>query len=80
MLGTGIAQFIRLKDKDKQSSIGTGPVAKTFPGRSVGDPVGLSAPNTGQLVAPPASVTEGTTRHLGGEAPTRHLDATSDQK
>ena len=80
MLGTGIAQYIRLKEKEKQSSIGTVPAAKTFPGRSIGDPVGLSAPNTGQLVAPPPSVTEGTTRHLGAEAPTRHLDATSDQK
>lgn len=80
MLGTGIAQYIRLKEKDKQSSIGTVPAAKTFPGRSIGDPVGLSAPNTGQLVAPPPSVTEGTTRHLGAEAPTRHLDASSDQK
>ncbi len=79
MLGTGIAQCIRLKEKNKQSSIGT-PAVKTFPGRSIGDPVGLSAPNTGQLVAPPPSVTEGTTRHLGAEAPTRHLDASSDQK
>ena len=80
MLGTGIAQYIRLKEKDKQSAIGAVPAAKTFPNRSIGDPVGLSAPNTGQLVAPPASVTEGTTRHLGAEAPTRHLDASSDQK
>jgi len=28
----------------------------------------------GELKAPVASVTEGTTRHLGVEAPTRHLD------
>jgi hypothetical protein len=33
---------------------------------------------TGELVSPPASVTEGTTRHLGAEAPTRHLDSQSD--
>ena len=80
MLGTGIAQYIRLKEKDKQSSIGAAPAVKTLPGRSIGEPVGLSAPNTGQLVAPPPSVTEGTTRHLGAETPTRHLDASSDQK
>jgi hypothetical protein len=30
--------------------------------------------NTGELVAPPPSVTEGTTRHLGAEAPTRHFE------
>ena len=35
---------------------------------------GTSAPRTGELRAPVPSVTEGTTRHLGAEAPTRHLD------
>jgi hypothetical protein len=35
-------------------------------------------PRTGELVAPPPSVTENTTRHLGAEAPTRHLDSQSD--
>ena len=35
---------------------------------------GTSAPRTGELKAPVPSVTEGTTRHLGAEAPTRHLD------
>jgi hypothetical protein len=29
---------------------------------------------TGQLMTPVPSVTEGTTRHLGAEAPTRHFD------
>src|SRR6185312_15025659 len=33
-----------------------------------------SAPRTGELRTPVPSVTEGTTRHLGAEAPTRHLD------
>jgi hypothetical protein len=33
-------------------------------------------PQTGQLMNPVPSVTEGTTRHLGAEAPTRHFDAT----
>lgn len=75
MMGTGIAQYIRLKEHEKrmlapgsfaQSSIQT---ARTpsFPVR-----------NTGELIAPPPSVTEGTTRHLGAEAPTRHFDATSE--
>jgi hypothetical protein len=31
-------------------------------------------PQTGQLMTPVPSVTEGTTRHLGAEAPTRHFD------
>jgi hypothetical protein len=35
---------------------------------------GASAPRTGELRAPVPSVTEGTTRHLGAEAPTRHFD------
>jgi hypothetical protein len=35
---------------------------------------GSSAPRTGELRTPVPSVTEGTTRHLGAEAPTRHLD------
>jgi hypothetical protein len=30
---------------------------------------------TGELAPPPPSVTEGTTRHLGAEAPTRQLDS-----
>jgi hypothetical protein len=35
---------------------------------------GASAPRTGELRNPVPSVTEGTTRHLGAEAPTRHLE------
>lgn len=35
----------------------------------------LPAADTGRLAASPPSVTEGTTRHLGAEAPTRHLDS-----
>ncbi|MDX6709938.1 MAG: zinc-ribbon domain [Blastocatellia bacterium] len=34
---------------------------------------GLPPRDTGELYHPPPSVTEGTTRHLGVEAPTRHL-------
>jgi hypothetical protein len=40
-----------------------------------------SSAQTGQLMNPVPSVTEGTTRHLGAEAPTRHFDpATGDEK
>lgn len=73
MMGTGVAQYIRLKEREKralrpgsfaQAAIPSAPPVNTFPVR-----------NTGELVAPPPSVTEGTTRHLGAEAPTRHLDS-----
>ncbi len=74
MMGTGVAQYIRLREYEKrmlgpgnfvQPSIQSAPRRPAFPTR-----------NTGELVAPPASVTEGTTRHLGAEVPTRHLDVT----
>lgn len=71
MMGTGIAQYIRLKERQKrtlpipmqQASFPPAPPVNSFP-----------APATGELVSPPPSVTEGTTRHLGAEAPTRHFD------
>lgn len=72
MMGTGVAQYLRLKEREKQA----------FLPRAVGQPSmmpprrvdELPTRNTGELVAPPPSVTEGTTRHLGAEAPTRHFD------
>src|SRR5215212_4982388 len=52
---TGIAQFIRLKEKAKSASLAPPPVQRTFG----------EAPNTNVLMPPPvASVTESTTRHL----------------
>ena len=65
MMGTGIAQYIRIKEKDKQASLQAPPVGRAFPERPR---------NPDELMAPAPSVTEGTTRHLGVEAPTRHLD------
>lgn len=71
MMATGVAQYIRLKERDKtaylprplgQPAMPQQPISNAFPVR-----------NTGELVPPPPSVTEGTTRHLGAEAPTRHL-------
>ena len=75
MMGTGIAQYIRLKEQEKRNLIATSGV-QSFPDRSnYVPPKNLSAPGTGQLRPPVSSVTEGTTRHLGVEAPTRHFDA-----
>jgi len=62
---TGLAQFIRLQEKAKRAALASQPVIKSFvePARA-----------HEELRGPVASVTEGTTRHLGVEAPTRHLD------
>lgn len=70
-MGTGIAQYIRYKEHAKRALHPTAsqplfeprPQVNAFPARA-----------TGELVSPPPSVTEGTTRHLGVEAPTRHLE------
>jgi len=74
MMGTGVAQYIRLKEREKRAL----QQANSFqspsfqPQRYPAEE--LPPRNTGELVPPPPSVTEGTTRHLGAEAPTRHLD------
>lgn len=77
LMGTGVAQYIRTKEEQKRAMMGVQPQSfqhamppprvNSFPRR-----------NTGELVPPPPSVTEGTTRHLGAEAPTRHLDASTE--
>jgi hypothetical protein len=75
LLGTGVAQYCRLREREKRSSL---PGSVGQPSVSSRRPVdAFPTRNTGELVAPPPSVTEGTTRHLGAEAPTRHLDESS---
>ena len=72
LVGSGVAQYIRLKEREKKSFL---PGNMGQPSIQTRRPVdALPTRNTGELVAPPPSVTEGTTRHLGAEAPTRHLD------
>jgi hypothetical protein len=72
MMGTGVAQYIRIKERERRSAIGTFQPPQIQPLRQ---PVeSFPARNTGELLPTPPSVTEGTTRHLGAEAPTRHLD------
>jgi len=71
-LGSSIAQYCKYRESRNriarsaanQSSLGAPTAVTSFPVR-----------NTGEMLPPPASVTEGTTRHLGAEAPTRHLDS-----
>lgn len=70
MMGTGIAQYIRVREREKQSLLAPPKPAKAFYDRTR---------NPDELMPPVPSVTEGTTRHLGVEAPTRHLDP-SDSK
>jgi zinc ribbon protein len=65
LIAKGVAQFIRLKDHQKRVGLASPPVGRSF--------VETPQPPEG-LRAPVSSVTEGTTRHLGVEAPTRHLD------
>ena len=73
LMGTGIAQYIRIQERQKQASLVSPPVTRTFQEHSR---------NPDELMPPAPSVTEGTTRHLGVEAPTRHFDPTktSDSK
>ena len=72
LMGTGIAQYMRYREHQKclpgfatsSPQLQAAAPAPIFPARSTGD-----------LMAPPPSVTEGTTRHLGVvDAPTKHFD------
>ncbi len=65
MMGTGIAQYIRVREREKRASLETPPATRVFPER---------ARDVDEIRPPAPSVTEGTTRHLGVEAPTRHFD------
>lgn len=79
LLGTGVAQYIRVKEAEKRAMIGRVPVQSSQPAMQAPPRVNsFPRPSTGELVPPPPSVTEGTTRHLGAEAPTRHLDASAE--
>lgn len=70
LMGSGIAQYIRIKDREKRMPIGAPPVQPVMPRTTE-----QALPRrTDELRPPVPSVTEGTTRHLGVEAPTRHLE------
>lgn len=72
MMGTGIAQYIRFREYQNRSLPGF--VASPTPIHAATPAPLFPARNTGDRLAPPPSVTEGTTRHLGVEAPTKHFD------
>jgi hypothetical protein len=72
MLGTGVSQYMRFREKERRSLQAANTVQGSIqPSRQVNS---FPVRSTGELVPPPPSVTEGTTRHLGAEAPTRHFD------
>ena len=70
LMGTGIGQYIRVKDRLSRGAMPAPLSASPLPPRT--QPV--FARGTDELRPPVPSVTEGTTRHLGVEAPTRHLE------
>lgn len=70
LVGTGIGQYIRVKDRQSRDAFPSRSQAAPLPPRT--QPV--FARGTDELRPPVPSVTEGTTRHLGVEAPTRHLE------
>ena len=73
--GKGLSEIIRARQIKAQApnigqtQIPAGTRLESFP-----------APRTGELRPAVPSVTEGTTRHLGTEAPTQHLDSWEGQK
>ena len=71
LMGTGVAQYIRVKDRQKVYEMAP---PRVQPVLSRQEPVSLPR-RTDELRPPVPSVTEGTTRHLGVEAPTRHLES-----
>ena len=74
MMGTGLAQYIRIREREKRESLVSNPASRNFPDRANAFYGEVPARNADELMPPAPSVTEGTTRHLGVEAPTRHLD------
>jgi hypothetical protein len=75
LIGKGISEIIRSRQV-KSAAQGT-----RLPQMSSGARMeSLPSLRTGELMSPVPSVTEGTTRHLGAEAPTRHFDPVSGEE
>jgi hypothetical protein len=72
MLGKGISDIVRANQLKASQSPPQIPYVES--------PGSLPVSRTNQLRSPVASVTEGTTRHLGTEARTQHFDSWEDQK
>ena len=72
MLGGGVAEYMRLKHLEQRTLPGA-PRVPAFGPAPPQRAQELPRRNTAELVMPPPSVTENTTRHLSNEAPTRHI-------
>ncbi len=71
-IGRGISDIIRAKQAAAMVA------AQQSPQLQAPNPIQIPSPrNTSALMPPVPSVTEGTTRHLGAEAPTQHFDSMS---
>lgn len=68
-LGRGISDIVRVRQAKAEAPMFEQPQMSTG-----ARPKSLPVARTGELMTPVPSVTEGTTRHLGAEAPTRHFD------
>jgi hypothetical protein len=74
-LGRGISEIVRV-NQAKTEAPTFGQPQMNAAARLQSLPVA----RTGELMTPVPSVTEGTTRHLGAEAPTRHFDPLTDEE
>jgi len=75
--GKGVAAVVSARGRQRQQlqSAPVGPAPRAFLMNEAPPLMTENRPrNTNELLQPVASVTEGTTRHLGAEAPTRHFD------
>ena len=75
LMATGVAHYIKMKERQKRQFQPGMMGQQAF--QQTQQP-SLPSRQTGELMAPPPSVTEGTTRHLGTEAATRHFGASKE--
>jgi hypothetical protein len=77
MMGGGVAGLVRSRREERRGLPMAGPVVPSSlpPARASA----LPPRNTSEIMQPP-SITEGTTRHLGAEAPTRHIGDSSNNQ
>ena len=71
LMGKGVAQYMRVKEREKRLAMVPPRVAAIQSPQTAPTPLPR---RTDELRPPVSSVTEGTTRHLGVEAPTRHFE------
>jgi hypothetical protein len=74
LFGRGFSEFTRINRRKNESAKLAGPMVNAV------RPTELRNPQTGELMPPVASVTEGTTRHLGTDAQTRPFEFSETQK